>query len=99
MKKLFFVAIAFAAFSGSALALDGSALFTLKTSTNLSINQVSTNVELVYAYLIKLPSGMEVYVQGYECALEFAEQRGGTIVGGAYVKHYEAMMCLTGPEM
>ncbi|MDM1458081.1 hypothetical protein HX025_15715 [Myroides odoratimimus] len=97
MKKLFFVAIAFATFSGSALALDVNTLFTIKSSTHLSLDQ-DPNAGLVYAYLVRLADGWEVYVQGYECAVEFAQQRGGTIVGGKYMKGHQAMMCLTGPE-
>ena len=94
MKKLFLVAIVFVTFSGSALASDVNALFTLKSSTHLSLDQES-NEGFVYAYIVRLPNGSERYVQGYDCAVEFAEKRGGTIVGGATVKDFEAWKCVT----
>ncbi len=96
MKKLFFVAIAFATFSGSALASDVNALFTIKSSTDLSLDQ-DPNAGLVYAYLVRLADGWEVYIQGYDCAVKYAEERGGTIVGGKYMKDYEAKKCAPSP--
>ena len=94
MKKLFFVAIAFATFSGSALASDVNALFTIKSSTHLSLDQ-DPNAGLVYAYIVRLPNGSERYVQGYDCAVEYAQKRGGTIVGAGNVRDFEAWKCVT----